>query len=145
MEKEIEQECLKRLEMMGKQGNTNGGTCYFDANSLLRFSEVPTVEEVQRARRKVDEKMKEINAKPYMITLSATDFGDIMNVFYVFKDEDDEWKEDWKIDRANIENVQEYDQIRYHNMFGYAYNMTDPDLSDFGYMGLSENFDQRVF
>lgn len=76
-----EEECIKRLEIMNMKGNIKNGTCCFDGLSLLRLREVPTKEELRHAFTKIDEKMAEINGTPYMMTLSPSEFGTIVNVF----------------------------------------------------------------
>lgn len=137
----IKEECIKRLEIMNLPGNMNDGTCCFNSLSLLNLREIPTKKELHQALTKIDEKMAEINGTPYMIALSSTDFGIIANVFYVSDNE----SEEWLADRDDLRNTQEWQGIRYHNMFGYAYNMTYPDLSELGYMGMSEEFERRVY
>lgn len=81
--KKNEEECIKRLGIMNMKGNMKNGTCCFDASSLLRLREVPTKEELRHAFTKIDEKMAEINGTPYMMTLSPSEFGPIVNVFFV--------------------------------------------------------------
>lgn len=143
--KDLKAECRKRLEMIGKKGNNSDKSCCFVAESVLNFREVPTLEESREAMTIIAEKMKEIGAEPYLIIMSDSQFGHLMNIFYVATGEDEEeTAEEWKTDRQDIREVMTYKNLKFHNMFGYAYNMTDPDLSDFGYMGLSEDYSRRV-
>lgn len=143
--KKNEEECIKRLELMNMEGNMKNGTCCFNFLSLLSLREVPTKEELRHAFMKIDEKMSEINGTPYMMTLSPSEFGPIVNVFFVSDSESEDWQEVWSDDRESLRSTQEYQGIRYHDMFGYAYNMNCPEFSELGYMGMSEEFERRVY
>ena len=70
----------------------------------------------------VNEFEKEHNALVYHAQLTHTNFGDLLSLFYVSKDEDY-----WSLDRKDIINGQIYSRVL---------NIQDDFLSDFGTIGI---------
>ena len=70
----------------------------------------------------VNEFEKEHNALVYHAQLTHTNFGDLLSLFYVSKDE-----EYWSLDRKDIINGQIYSRVL---------NIQDDFLSDFGTIGI---------
>lgn len=70
----------------------------------------------------VNEFEKEHNALVYHAQLTHTNFGDLLSLFYVSKDE-----EYWSLDRKDIINGQVYSRVL---------NIQDDFLSDFGTIGI---------
>lgn len=135
----LKAECMNRLEIIGKKGNTNGGSCHFVPPFLSGFMKEPDPEEVRKARETVNEKMKEIGAEPYLILLSATPAGKMLNVFCVTGK-----TRQWERERKDIRSMLTYEGTDFHEMYGYAYNADNPEESGFCWMSLSPDWCRRI-
>lgn len=65
----------------------------------------------------------ENDALAYHVTHERTDFGELLDVYYVSCHEDE-----WGLDR---------DDLRHGTPFCYVINLSDPDLSEFGRVGIA--------
>lgn len=137
--KDLKTEGMNRLKIMRKKGNTNGGSCHFVPPFLSGFLKEPDPEEVRKAREAVNEKMKEIGAEPYLMLLSATPAGKMLNVFYVTEN-----ARKWESEREDIRSTLTYKGTDFHEMYGYAFNADDQEESGFCYMSLSPDWCRRI-
>lgn len=76
--------------------------------------------------KKVEE---ENNILVYHITHENTEFGEMLTMLYVSSHE-----EEWEMDFEDLCDTYEGS----HYVYAYVYNLTDPQLSEFGRVGIKE-------
>ena len=128
------QEAITRMEMLGLYEEVirdfaQTGRLYYSERSpfcgvLFWLDEKPEWMKLVR------EFEKEYNAVVYHATSERTEFGDLLSLLYVSAQED-EWDMDYDdIDRMKVTHVA--------YPMAYVINLTDPDLSEFGTIGVEQ-------
>lgn len=125
------QECIRRLEMLTKKYDLcknilkefkKDNTIYYSENGFLYW-----LSNKQEYVDIIKNFEKKYGAMVYFTILSHTDFGDILNIFYVSKEQ-----EEWYMDIDNIRNSN-YSMV-------YAENLSEPIFSEFGTIIIAEKF-----
>lgn len=117
------EEAIKRLQALGVMKNVvndfkegvvnvseNGGFLYW----------------VNDEQKKIIQEFEEKNnAVVYHIIHGQTNIGELLNILYV-----SDWHEEWEMDRDDLRNGQ---------ALAYVKNLTMPDCSEFGSIGVAES------
>ena len=81
---------------------------------------------------KVKEFEEQYNCLVYHVIHSVTEFGELLSFLYVSSD-----REEWEDDRNDLNYmVEDYKGIKFLNPYAYVYNMSEPDFSEFGRIGI---------
>lgn len=126
MEREIKkQEAIERMKLLGLHKNV---IREFEKENILNLSEhggmlywLTTAQQIQ-----VEEFEEEHNAVVYHIIHDYTEFGELLTLLYV-----SDYEEEWEYDR---------DDLHEGYPLAYVVNLDDNSLSEFGSVGVIEQF-----
>lgn len=119
------EEAISRMKMLGIFDHT---IKEFKDKGIISVSEPPfgaffwaNEEEAQEIQKFEDE----YNALVYVVVRSFTDLG-VMDSYLYVSDHEEEWERD-------------REDIKENTQFAYVINRSDPDCSEFGYIGLKRS------
>lgn len=117
----MKQEAIKRMRLLRLHPNA---VREFEQTGLLNVSEPPfgALYWINKDQEKVVRDFEtEFEGLVYHVTHSNTEFGELLNLFYVSK-----YKDEWEMDRNNILEG---------TACVYVKNLSDDYCSEFGYIG----------
>lgn len=136
----ITEECFLRLKMLGKHGNINGGHCYLAGETIRRAENTPNPEEFRKARQATEKKIRQKGGEPYYMMFSETTAGKYLHALYVTDGTKPDAEERWEEDRADLTETTKKGGIEYRTVRAYTYNMTAPEKSGYGLIGVTNDF-----
>lgn len=123
MQEQQKLEALKRMVMLNMSRQCINA---FKQGKVWESEHIGALYEVnQQEQQIIDEFERQYNAVVYHMIHNQTEFGELYTLLYVSNN-----KVEWKVDRQDIENG---------HAFAYVKNITAPECSEFGTVGIRPN------